>query len=689
MPVNYEVKSQLAKLLATEDLIVENQEVSTAQFNVDTRVLTLPLWKRASSTVYDMLVGHEVGHALFTPNVDPPKSVPHQFINVTEDARIEKLMKRKYPGLNKTFFAGYRELSEQDFFCLEDQDVDKMNLADRANLHFKIGNFIDLEFNDEEMEIIKIIGDAESFEEACEAAKKLYAYCKSNNKQESESYPTQPQSNGQGGEMTHEEMLEEADKRESESSSIESEESDSNKGADSENLDDIDDKPKKSEEPEVQTDSTLQQQIEDLCGNNLGNENYYIEFPEYDIDRIIVPFNEIKEKLEWSENFYKEDTSVFSFVDSEYAKFKKSAAREVNYLVKEFECKKSADSYARATTSRTGVLDCTKLHTYKYNEDLFKKVTTLADGKNHGLIFILDWSGSMSDCLLDTLKQVYNLIWFCNKCNIPFNLYAFTVSYETDPEKMEHVWEEGKFIIDGSFRLMNLLTSDVKTKDLEKQMKSIFRMVFGGRHWCSYQYAAELNLSGTPLNETIVALHKIIPSFKKTHELQKTHVFVLTDGEASALPAAKKNAYGGKGCHYPNTGNSYLRNRKTGFVYKFDYEYYKFTQVLLENLKQENKDVNFIGIRLCAPRTMNDFIRRYEYVDEITNKKIKKDRFYEIENTGYTSYFAMQTSALNNQTDFDVEEGASKAKIKSAFIKNLKTKSLNKKVLGKFMELVA
>ena len=86
MPINYEIKSQLAKLLATEDLVVENRNVRTAQFNVDTRVLTLPMWKRASNSVYDMLVGHEVGHALFTPNVNPPKSVSHQFLNVTEDA---------------------------------------------------------------------------------------------------------------------------------------------------------------------------------------------------------------------------------------------------------------------------------------------------------------------------------------------------------------------------------------------------------------------------------------------------------------------------------------------------------------------------------------------------------------------------------------------------------------------------
>ena len=104
MPVNHEIKSQLAKLLATEDLVVEHKQVETACFNVQTRVLTLPLWEKASNTIYDLLVAHEVGHALFTPDEDWDLSIPKQFLNVTEDARIEKLMKRKYAGLNKTFF---------------------------------------------------------------------------------------------------------------------------------------------------------------------------------------------------------------------------------------------------------------------------------------------------------------------------------------------------------------------------------------------------------------------------------------------------------------------------------------------------------------------------------------------------------------------------------------------------------
>ena len=85
---NLEVKGTLAKLLATEDIVVEHKRVESAQFNVRTRVLILPLWEKASRYVYDMLVGHEVGHALFTPDKDwwLEYDIPHQFVNVVEDA---------------------------------------------------------------------------------------------------------------------------------------------------------------------------------------------------------------------------------------------------------------------------------------------------------------------------------------------------------------------------------------------------------------------------------------------------------------------------------------------------------------------------------------------------------------------------------------------------------------------------
>ena len=135
--VRHEVKGQLAKLLATEDLVVENKQVSTAQFNVHTRVLTLPLWDRASNSVYDMLVAHEVGHALFTPDIDWLKDhkVHPSIVNIVEDVRIEKLMKRKYAGLPKTFYHGYEELNDDDFFSVVDEDIDEITQKALTEFH--------------------------------------------------------------------------------------------------------------------------------------------------------------------------------------------------------------------------------------------------------------------------------------------------------------------------------------------------------------------------------------------------------------------------------------------------------------------------------------------------------------------------------------------------------------------------
>ena len=691
MTVNYEIKSQLAKLLATEDLVVENRNIATAQFNVETRVLTLPMWKRASESVYDMLVGHEVGHALYTPNEDPPSHIPHQFINVIEDARIEKLMKRRYPGLSKSFFKGYKELAEDDFFCLKDEDVDSMNLADRLNLYYKIGNFEDIPFTEDEQDIVNMVADIETWADTILAAEMLYKKCKQVKKEEQkqQSIPTGqdggstessnvPPSSGGNSDGTEENTEEELDKEQS-------------YGGTNNDIDD---------EPEVKTDQMFEEGAEELNGNiDSSWDPRYIEVPKIDVDKLIVSNEKIQQEIEEYWKSYSSCPEIFEWVDDEYAKFKKSAQKEVSYLVKEFECKKSADAYSRSSTARTGVLDCSKLHTYKHNEDLFKKVTIVPDGKNHGLIFILDWSGSMSDCIIDTIKQLYNLIWFCNKVNIPYDVYAFTNSY-SDSDRHQYVnrWEDLQyqevrdrvFCITPDFSLMQILTSGGKKKDIERQLLNIWRIVYPNERYVNYSVPPGMGLSGTPLNDAILCLHELIPAFKKNNGVQKVHTIVLTDGEANVLPVF--SSYRHDGQEKIGTSNlrptDFIRNRKTGHTYQMQRTYNGFTDVLLQDLRTVFPDVSFIGIRLCKGGDFRSFIRHYEFISSETEKKIKKDRSYTIKSSGYHSYFAMLTSGLSNDTELNVEDGATKAKIKSAFIKNLKAKALNKKVLSQFMDLV-
>jgi len=704
MTVRHEIKSQLAKLLATEDLVVEHKKVETAQFNVHTRVLTLPMWEKASNSVYDMLVGHEVGHALYTPDIDWLKEhkVPPQFVNIVEDVRIEKLMKRRYPGLSKTFYRGYQELAQQDFFAIGDDDLSTYNLADRTNLWFKIGNYITIPIErGEETDIINMIGDTETFDEVLEAAKVLYKYCKKKQEEEIKTQLDELEMSGSSEQSAPasdfqeegEGEQEQPGETESYGGTAEQEQQTSSQGGEH------------NEEPEVKTVDSLEEALKNLVNQN-GEENVYLEIPKLDLSKIIVTNSEIQKQCEavWAD----QEMEKFEFVDKQFVEFKRSAQKEVNYLVKEFECKKAADSYARATTARTGVLDCTKLHTYKYNEDLFKKVTTLANGKNHGLVFILDWSGSMGQVMIDTIKQLYNLIWFCKKVSIPFDVYAFTSDYplvkynkdgsaNMDNCKFAYERRNGTLHIPEWFSMMNLFTSEVNGKSLEQQMKSIFRIAHSFKYYSNYQIPVGMGLSGTPLNEALVSLHQIIPQFKEKHKLQKVQCVVLSDGEACMTKYDREVQRRFEAEPFIGTAtireNSFLRDRKTGNTYSFDCEWYEMTDILLRNLKDTFKDTNFIGIRVLESRDAGAFIRRYcGYYGETHDKTMtawKKQKAFSIKSSGYTTYFGLSANALSQDSEFNVADDATKTQIKSAFVKSLRSKKMNKKILGEFVELIA
>ena len=183
MTVNIEIKGNLARLLATEDLMVEHKNVETASFNVESRILTLPQWKTASEFVYDMLVSHEVGHALFTPCRDWNKEdaytqVPMDYVNVVEDARIERMMKEKFAGLNRDFFNAYKELQDDNFFEVELSELPTYTLIDRINLYFKVGLYLPIPFNDDESEFVTRASKTETFDDVLELSRDIYEYAK-------------------------------------------------------------------------------------------------------------------------------------------------------------------------------------------------------------------------------------------------------------------------------------------------------------------------------------------------------------------------------------------------------------------------------------------------------------------------------------------------------------------------------
>ena len=54
------------------------------------------------------------------------------------------------------------------------------------------------------------------------------------------------------------------------------------------------------------------------------------------------------------------------------------------------------------------------------------RLQTCLNATNHGLVFFLDWSGSMQENMTGTMMQLFNLTEFCMRTKIPFEVYAFS-----------------------------------------------------------------------------------------------------------------------------------------------------------------------------------------------------------------------------------------------------------------------
>jgi len=712
---NAEVKGNLARLLATENLIVEHRPVETAMFNVKDRVLTLPMWEKASANVYDMLVGHEVGHALYTPDKwGNDYGIPQSYLNVCEDARIEKLMKRKFPGLARNFYSGYRELHDEDFFCIGERSLDSYALIDRVNLFFKVGIHAGeiFEWNAEEKVIIDELAAAETFDEVVEVARKILAYTEQQEQQQVvEAQGDLEQSTQGGGDSTQgvgdgQGEGEQPQQVSGDGNQTQGDGADANQpegqgqGATSGG---------QHNTLESETDKAFTENQKQLISDYPRAEQlHYIELPDLKVENFVIFNKQVQEDCNTC--FNEQAQSLFKEVDKQYLQFRSEAQREVNYLVKEFEMRKSADQYARASTAKTGILDTALLHTYKWNEDVFKKINVVPDGKNHGLIFILDWSGSMGGILQDTAKQLLNLAWFCKKVQIPFDIYAFTNDYwyqtsydhvtqtRTKPKQIQKP-NVGQVQLCSHFRLLNLVSGNGRNgKDLEAQLKNFWRLVVSNAAYSGYSIPAGYGLSGTPLHEAAISLTALIPDFQKRNKVQKTNVIILTDGESSSINFYTDQSYGSRlGTRYVSS-DCVLRDRKTGRVYpRFDNGGYYgnsdlITKVFLQNVRDRFPDVNLIGIRLVNGRGLNNTYHAEECKTPFTEvqKQWKKSKSAElIEHLGYQALYLMGTDSLSANSEFDVNEDATEKEIGKAFTKALAKKGVNKKMLTSFATLIS
>jgi hypothetical protein len=695
-------KSLLAKLMANENLTIEQRNTNTAAFDVKNRVLTVPILdKNISGYLYDLFLGHEVGHALYTPLDGMMKAheekIPMGIMNVLEDCRIERKIKNKYPGIRSSFVRGYRELIEKDFFGTNGTDLNDMNFIDRVNLYTKGGAAQGIRFNDIEKTLVHRIENTESYDDVIKLAYDVMAYMKEEAEERKANAPEEFEEDPEGdfesngyedSDEYDDDTMEkfgqpnsEADKSMDETDEKSAEQKIGHEGGDSSN-----------EQFDSLTDKSYRQNESKLFETN-NKHYYYGNINDIDLKKAIVPYKQL-----WAE--YKNDLGKYNIsgIDTTaFMKIRNDAKKVVGYLAKEFELRKNADQQKRASIAKTGELNLNKVYAYQFTEDIFKKMTVLPDGKSHGLVMFLDWSGSMSDHMENTVKQLINLVMFCKKVNIPYEVYAFT-SEHTDKYSVD--FKVGDLDLHG-FKLMNLLSSKMSASEFTYACSALVRCAEPRAcrpHW--------MQLGGTPLYEAVIAAMKIIPEFQKNYKLQIVNTVFLTDGEGNPV----RNVYYTGDDGRPRSGynnpdldysSSYGKDRVLVIrdpITKHEEKVYQpygpeLMSAYIKILKARTQ-CNVIGFYVLSGREFGRVAHTF-YPRVSDHMKLKaefrKEKYKVVTNAGFDEYYLLRSEGLDTDDDveFHVKENATTRGLVSAFSKYAGNRLSNRVVLNRFIGLIA
>jgi hypothetical protein len=681
-----ETRGMLAKLLATENLIVQHSaEAQTAAFNTEERVLTLPILNTENENVYNLFVAHECSHALYTPSnwVDEvPNGVPFDFVNVIEDVRIEKLIQDKFPGLRRDFTKGYDELNDKDFFGIADRDLSKLSLIDRINLRFKLGVRALVPFNDEEMTYVQAVDEADTFSKVCLVSKMLCDYLKAKKEEEQKDteQPTstsgsgQEQGDSQSGNDGESEETDQPTQNENQSSGMNTDEGDQ-PGADG-----------TADEMSSKTQNQFDDQLERLTktGMNTRKNIIYITPGEVNLKEQVVPVSVLRQSFSESE---------IDSVDLEFNKFLTSIKRDVNFMVQQFEMKKSADAYARQQVHKTGVLNTGVLHNYKLTDDLFLRQTVTPDGKNHGMIMLIDWSGSMANTIVSVVKQLITLVQFCRKVQIPFEVYTFTSGGGRDHERHPH-----RSISFSDIQVVQVITSTSKAREIDTDLRNLYSQAIAVSTYRHVAHSIQLCMGGTPLNNTLFLVPKLVERFRAQTKAQKVSLCVLTDGESGPLyywEDRKITSYGGAFEIISRPSYAYYEELmlRDGFnVINLGGYCDNTTGKIAAYLHNTIKDLNIFNIFIGQPKSCGRYVKNNTIgQDDVFDEKVfRRENAFVVHTEGWPMICVISPKAFGEaEEEIQVEAGESKAKIKSALKKFLASKQTSKNLLSRIVSSFA
>jgi hypothetical protein len=753
-------KSGLAKLLATENLTIQHQKISTAAFDPKNRVLYCPIWEDMSGDLYDLLMGHEVGHALDTPS-DGWHDAVHAmgknykgFLNVVEDARIEKRQKRRYPGLRSSFIKGYDELMKRDFFGLSGRDVNAMTFIDRLNLFTKSGYTMQIAFTDDELVMVEKVKECETWDDVLRVTNEVWDYSKEEQQQNElpEEYDYRAGESGDGddsetgsgdgdtetdGEGEEEgkskgNLDEDGDEAEGKSSGDDGEYDED--GEDDE-LSDIINRNKESAgtdedfEPTCETDDNFRKNESSLIAAK-AREYLYINMPTPNIQRIVTPAKRVQELL--TEAFVAQSGTVAysSGANELYTEFRKKNERYISLLAKEFEMRKAASKFAKAKVSETGDIDVNKIYKYQIDDNIFKKIMRVPKGKSHGMILLLDKSGSMASNLAASYEQILILAMFCRKVNIPFTAYGFGNArglreMDYPNERNQDFDDKGNYTLGhshGCFSenvqelrcsevyLREMINSKMGNAEFSKSVKNILCLMeaWSHRHGLRGRFMRPQcdSLSNTPMSEALIALQPIIKEFRRINNLDIVNTTIVHDGDADTL--CWYNAQNDERAKYFDTANQnvFLVDKKNKVEINLKQTEDDVREGVCEWL-QKTTGTKIIGFYLTPVSSAKAALKRRLFVEDLNAvrhkfheanevlskyvKRLKKEKYLESKNTGYDSFYILPAGSDLSVEDetFEVNGKATTATLTKAFLKFNKTRQINRVLVSRFITQIA
>jgi hypothetical protein len=752
-------KSGLAKLLATENLTIQHQKISTAAFDPKNRVLYCPIWEDMSGDLYDLLMGHEVGHALDTP-ADGWHDTVHSmgknykgFLNVVEDARIEKRQKRRYPGLRSSFIKGYDELMKRDFFGLDGRNVDTMTFIDRLNLFTKSGYTMQIAFTDAELAMVEKVKECETWDDVLRVTNEIWNYSKEeqqkNELPEEYDYRAEQsdaaddseigdgdgdaETDGEGDEPGKSKGELDEDGEETDGAA-DGEGDDSEDGEDGE-LTDIINRVKESQgtdedfEPTCETDDNFRKNESSLIAAK-AREYKYINIPTPNLDRIVTPAKRVQELLTEAFTGQVGAVAYASGANELYNEFRKKNERYIALLAKEFEMRKAASKFAKAKVSESGDIDVNKIYKYQIDDNIFKKIMRVPKGKSHGMILLLDKSGSMANNLAASYEQILILAMFCRKVNIPFIAYGF--GNARGLREMDYPKErDGNFDDEGNYKLghssgcfsdkvndircsevylREMINSKMSNAEFSKSVKNILCLMDAWAHRNGsrgrFMRPQCDSLSNTPMSEALIALQPIIKEFRRVNNLDIVNTTIVHDGDADALvwtvaPDGDKSTY--FDCANQNV---FLVDKKNKVQVNLNAGEDDVREGICEWL-QKTTGTKIVGFYLTPitsakaalkRRLFNDDLNavrhKYHEANEVLTKymkQLKKEKYLESKNKGYDSFYILPAGSDLSVDDesFEVNGKATTATLTKAFMKFNKTRQINRVLVSRFITQIA